>query len=284
MSDPRGAPESVQYWRTRLAQHVDLCTTGWQRLGLPFNRALYRQRMRVLRRTLRGAGVSLSGARVLEVAPGTGIYLAEWFAQGAREVHAVDVSSRACEAVRTRFPRAQVTCADWTTVDPTAWGMFDVVTAFDVLFHLTDPAEHRAAVLNLGQACRPGGWVLFSDTLPRSPVPMGGHSRLYTAQEYADRLAEAGLRLVRTAPIFVCGHPWLEGAWEAGRRMFNGVWFMQEAVLARAPWLGYPAGLIGEALDAVLTRVVAHGPSQKLVLCRREGPAEPPVAPSTGAR
>ena len=61
----------------------------------------------VLRRALRRAGISLSGATVLDVGAGTGFYVKRWLELGAAEVTGIDLSATAVEALRAEYPTAE---------------------------------------------------------------------------------------------------------------------------------------------------------------------------------
>ena len=66
---------------------------------------MYRVRCVVLRRALRRASISLSGATVLDLGAGTGFYIKRWLALGAAEVTGIDLSATAVEALRGEYRR-----------------------------------------------------------------------------------------------------------------------------------------------------------------------------------
>lgn len=122
-------------------------TAGWQRHGVQ-----HLQRYQF-------AGTMITGRRVLDLACGVG-YGSYTLAQlGAQEVLGVDRDAAAIGyATRTyRHPALQFTCADALTW--TAPAGFDVITSFETIEHLPDPA---AFVGQLARALRPGGRLIIS--------------------------------------------------------------------------------------------------------------------------
>lgn len=83
---------------------------------------------------------------------------------------------------------------------PFADASFDLVTSFDVLQHIPDPAE-PAALREMSRVLRPGGHVVL--TVAAMNLLWGNHSvlahelRRYSRGELRQKLVEAGLRPVR---------------------------------------------------------------------------------------
>jgi len=95
----------------------------------------------------------------------------------------------------TRLARASVGAM------PFRDGSFDVVTSFDVLYHL-DVDDDRAAIAEIHRVLRPGGVALIR--LPAFDWIRGAHDEVvhtrhrYTRDELAGKLEDAGFRLEHT--------------------------------------------------------------------------------------
>ena len=76
----------------------------------------------------------------------------EYLAKLSDEVYGVDVSPQAVDRARRRLPAAQFATAD---IFSQPWGetpqRFDLVTAFEVLYYLSDPAATIAQMRKLGR-------------------------------------------------------------------------------------------------------------------------------------
>ena len=145
-----------------------------------------------------------SSGRLLEIGPGTGSLLrraADYF-----EVEGIEVADSAVEMIGEEL-RGSVQVGDIQTVAlPTRH--YDVVVAFNVLEHLTDPA---AAVGKIRQSLRQGGSLVGSVPLNASAV-----GRIHTAlTNVFDRTHVSTLAPEQWQAIFL----------EAG---FGKVWFFGE--------------------------------------------------------
>ncbi len=187
------------FWDRRLSEQFDLRGTGETGLSLAYNRACYRLRLEVLARALRAAGLDPRGRRVLDVGCGTGFFTAFYLERGA-QVTGVDIAPTSIERLRARFPQASFVLADVSEAAPA--GDFDLVNAFDVLYHIVDDARWEAAVRRLGEAVTPGGTLLVTDTFAKLGA-IAEHNRMRPLAEYRRVLEPLGFTLGRVWPTHV---------------------------------------------------------------------------------
>jgi SAM-dependent methyltransferase len=153
-----------RYWETRLAERGGLEGVGYTALGEQYNRWLYRLRRRVFLRRMRRRGVEFASCDVLDVGSGTGFYPDLWRELGARHVVGSDLTRAAVEAMGRRRPDGEFVQLDITGDLAELGGrQFDVVSAFDILFHIVDDAKYERAIANVGRLVRPGGLFVLSD-------------------------------------------------------------------------------------------------------------------------
>ncbi|HTO89787.1 MAG TPA: class I SAM-dependent methyltransferase [Candidatus Sulfotelmatobacter sp.] len=157
--DPRA------FWNHRLSEQFDLRGTGEPGLSLAYNRACYDLRRRVLTTALRDSGLDPRGRTVLDVGCGTGFFTAYYHARGGR-VTGLDITPTSIQRLRERFPDARFIEAD---VSEASLGeRYDIVNAFDVLYHITDDERWERAVTRLALAVAPQGLLLLTDTFSDS--------------------------------------------------------------------------------------------------------------------
>src|SRR5258708_1930554 len=137
------------YWETRLKDGPALNTVGYLGLGLAYNKWLYRMRKQVLERALRRFPIVSEKTSVFEVAPGSGFYLPIWSSHGVHDLTAADITQAVVTYLRPLWPDFQFLRADIGTVGPPVSRQFDIVTAFDVLFHIVNEQSWQNAVTNL---------------------------------------------------------------------------------------------------------------------------------------
>lgn len=189
-----------EFWDRRLAEQFDLRGTGETGLSLAYNRACYTLRREVLDRALADQQFDPRGRRVLDVGCGTGFFTAYYLARGA-DVTGVDIAPTAVARLAERFPEARFVLAD-VSEGPVA-GTFDLVNAFDVLYHITDDRRWGTAVDHLAAAVAPGGMLLMTDTFGADMAGAAEHNRMRPLAPYRERLVAAGMRLAGMYPTHV---------------------------------------------------------------------------------
>ncbi len=115
---------------------------------------------RSLLRAFDDAGVSLAGARVLDVGCGSGYFLHRLREYGAGEAHGIDLMEDRIAEGRKRYPALQLQVGSATEL-PFADGEFDLVTQFTCLSSILDDDVRLAAAREMQRVA--GGWVLSFD-------------------------------------------------------------------------------------------------------------------------
>ena len=187
------------FWQDRLQRQFDLRGTGETALSLAYNRACYQLRAEVLTTALRDQGFDPRGKRVLDVGCGTGFFTAYYLERGA-QVTGVDIAPIAIETLRARHPQARFVLAD--VGEQAIEGRFDLVNAFDVLYHITDEARWETAVTGLARAVDARGLLLLSDAF-HEMEGLAEHNRMRPLARYRALLNAAGLQLAWLHPTHV---------------------------------------------------------------------------------
>ncbi|MGH2426677.1 MAG: class I SAM-dependent methyltransferase [bacterium] len=187
------------YWEERLAGHDGLQATGHLEHGRHYNWWLYQAKVKALRHALRLARVNVSGRSILDAGAGTGYFLSLYRRWGAARLGAVDISPTSVRRLKEMFPSATVWEADIAKGIPTN-DEFDIVHAFDVIYHLQDP-DFRAALPHLVRRCRPGGVLLLTDSFRVSMQP-AAHVTFRTLSQYQEILFRYGGDVVGMIPVY----------------------------------------------------------------------------------
>jgi SAM-dependent methyltransferase len=126
-----------QYWESRLHDNFFLKGVGCCRFGSQYNKWLYRVREHVLTRELAAHEADLTAAHVLDVGSGTGFYVDFWKRAGVRSVSGCDLTETAVSRLQRQFPgRRFFQCDIGGDLPVDVAGQFDVVSTFDLLFHI----------------------------------------------------------------------------------------------------------------------------------------------------
>lgn len=269
--------DNHRYWNQRLERDFSLAGVGHAGVGLSFNRWAYRVRKNVLLRVLLRNRIDLTTASILELGFGTGFYLDVWHGSCVKHVTGFDITDVAVKAARERFP------AEWSFEQADIGaplplqnqaGSFDLVTAFDVLFHLVEDKNWNGALDNIAAALKPGGHTVIFDKYQAVENAIS-HVRRRTLETYRQALEARGLEVLEIQPIFfLMNSPTdLSGV---SKFAFKSSWSLIKMPyklgkhIGIGEWLG---GAMGAGLylpELLLTRMFSHGPSTKLLLARKK--------------
>ena len=260
-----GQPEALEWWEARHREYDGFEAVGYAGAGEAYNTWLYRLRAHLFRRHV--APLVGPGSSVLDVASGTGFYLELWREAGAGRVVGSDVSPSAVERLRRRFPDIEIERFDLAglAID-LAQGQFQLVSAFDVLFHLIDDESYRRALGNLAKLVQPGGTLVISENLRRH-----GPRRFASVQvnreegEILAGLEEAGFELVERRPMFVLMNAPASG----GGRLLHAWWRRMHELLVSRRRAGSVLGPALYPFELAALPLARRAPSTELLICRR---------------
>lgn len=177
--------EPKRYWNGLFSEGFDVSKVGYVELGRTWNTWSYRLRRWSFLRALSGFQLDLKNATVLEVGFGVGFYLDFWTKLLPKRLVGVDISHRAVEHARLRYPRFEFHLGDIAEMD-LADEKFDLITAVDVLYHIVDDEAFRKAITRLCSLLKPGGVILFTDRLEENQIidPRFPHVHCRSLKEY----------------------------------------------------------------------------------------------------
>jgi SAM-dependent methyltransferase len=196
MSDPSFDPRG--FWEKSLSDNFDLRGTGHPGLSDAYNERCYRLRGIVLDQLLSKHRVPVAAREVLDAGCGSGFFVDHFRNLGAH-VTGVDLTEVAVRKLSERFPDSRFEIGDLATWRPSR--TYDVVSCFDVLFHIVDDAAWERAMTNLADAVAPGGYFVFTeDFVDRAHDPQATHNRSRGRAAYETALIARGLAILDERP------------------------------------------------------------------------------------
>lgn len=195
-------PESydpAEYWSERLRDGSGLRQTGHWLYSERYNRWLYRAKRRALRRALGDLHPPL---HALDVGSGTGWVVEQLLSWGAT-VDGSDIAEPALHELRERH--AGVTFFQLAIGDdpvPRPDGVYELITAFDVMYHVVEDAQWRAAVDELARVLRRGGRLIVTDGFGSRDRHDARHVKFRSMARWHQAAAAAGLRPHASGPLY----------------------------------------------------------------------------------
>lgn len=190
-----------QYWQQRLSDQFGLAGTGHRAFGAQYNRTLYRAMLNCVEDICIRNGVSIPGKRVLDVGCGTGFWIAHWLDAGASQVYGLDVTQVSVERLIQRFPSGCFARADVCDEIPFD-GEFDLISAINVLFHITDDTRFLQAMENICASLAPQGFLVVTDSFQRSRLILAKHVKPRPLLSYESGFEQFRVRVLEVMPVF----------------------------------------------------------------------------------
>lgn len=256
--------DAKQFWEQRLQRDYSLRGVGYESLGRGFNHWLYRIRRHLFRKELSTLQLSPSTTKVLDIGSGTGFYLQQLQQLNYLQVTGSDLTETAVGHLQQRFPNYSIEQVDISAPNVLAGQQFDLITCFDVLFHIVDNDRFAQAMQNVSRLLSPGGTFLFSDNFAEIEERRSHHvSRSRADIEAA--LHNAGLTPGSTQPMFV-----LLNEPARSRSVVMHTWWKLVVLFHRyLKPLGWVTGALLFPLEVLLLASKKQGPSTLMMRCRK---------------
>ena len=266
-------PES--YWEERFSKKLDISIVGHSGLGYTYNHWLYKARFRAAHRALRKLRLDVRQKSILEIGVGSGAWLPFWRERDAATITGVDITSASVTLLSSCYPQLRFEQGNICAAKPPIEGEWDFVTAFDVLFHLTDSTDFANAIANMAQLTRIGGVAILSDGFCDNPWGPFYHEYHRTYDDYRAELVRAGLQPFHMEPIFYTMTTTLCEPETTHRHLASFTRLTQRLVSRLAfrsctQWANHIVGRGLYTVDGLLGRTLTTGPSLKLLFARRQ--------------
>jgi SAM-dependent methyltransferase len=255
-----------EYWESRLRRHSGLEGVGYMGLGRAFNAWMYRARRTLVLRRLRPLVAGREELNVLDIGSGSGFYIDSWLELGATTITGSDITESAVGELASRYPGVEFVRFDVGGANEALAGRsFDVVSAFDVLFHITDDRRYRSAFVNMARLLTPGGVLVFTDnflhgTPVRSPTQV---SRALT--EIERTVQEAGFEILERRPALVL----MNAPIDSDGLLLRAWWRALCRVVGASEALGWILGALLYPAEILLGSILRESPTTEIMVCRK---------------
>jgi SAM-dependent methyltransferase len=255
------------YWEKRLKKDYSLHGVGYIGHGEAYNKWMYKVRRKVFRRTLNKLGNIHNSAWILDVGSGTGFYIDLWKSEGFNNLIGLDLTEVAVRQLEEKFPDVFFYQVDISgeLIDQISEKKFQVISIFDVLFHIVDDDKFNLALKNIHDILDDGGYFIFTDNFIHAPTYRSKHHVSRNIKEFYSALEKAGFEVISRKPAFVL----MNAPVDARGKFIPWLWRFQEKLIYRNHRFGNFFGFVFYPLELILTRVYKEGPSTEIVVCRK---------------
>jgi SAM-dependent methyltransferase len=259
--------EPGAYWEKRLSEHWGPQGVGHIGLGERYNRWLYRLQRRVFLRQARPLAAGPERPAVLDIGSGTGFYVGLWREAGVRVLTASDITQTAVGNLQQKFPDVECRRLDIGAplAEEFAGRRFDRISAFAVLYHITDDERYGRAIANMYHLLKPGGTLVISENFVHGAAGRHPFQVNRSLGEITRLLEGAGFRIRRRRPIFVLMNYPVDSRSPLRQLFWRGL----SASIRRFPVLGSVWGMLLYPLDLSLSLLLKEGASTEIMVCEK---------------
>ena len=258
------------YWEDLLSRDFSLTGVGYQGLGSNYNGWLYRARKRILEWFLKRVPLNINEISILDLGCGTGFYIEFWKKKGAKNLTGLDLTQKSVSELSRRFADYSFYKGDIGDRDLNLNKKFDMITAFDILFHIVDEERFSQAIHNVGNMAREGAIILISDNFlryDREKVFFGQNNRSY--DRYRIELDKNNIEIVRLKPIFYLMNGPIDMKDNILFRIYCLLWSKMAYLMGKSETLGQIIGFSLYYIDDVLIRLFQNSITTELLVCRK---------------
>jgi SAM-dependent methyltransferase len=262
-----------EYWQQRLSsQKLSIASIGYIGLGLEYNTWLYRKRFLSLTQGLQRLNIDITGKSLLDIGIGSGAYIPFWQKHGIASLTGLDITTISVNTLQQLYPNYKFFQGD-VTVDIPHFDedAFDIVTAFDILFHIVDDNGFSNSISNLTKLIKPGGWLLISDSFCSKPWGPIYHEYHRSYEIYQSELEKNLLKIVHLEPIFYTMMTPL-----CGSQAFNRLVAFEIRIVSKLgshqqiAWVNHIIGAILFGIDTILSNLSSTGPGLKFIFIQKQ--------------
>jgi SAM-dependent methyltransferase len=257
----------AEYWEKRLQENWGLHGVGYLGYGVYYNRWLYKVRRHVFDREMARLDCDFKSSDVLDIGSGTGFWIDTWKALGVRSIAGSDVTQIAVERLQRAHRDFRFTKLDisGSLEAQNFGGTYNIISAFDVLFHITSDARFADAITNISRLLLPGGYFIFSDNFLHGRQARANHQVSRSLEGICEVVTGAGFRIVRRVPMFVL----MNAPVDSSSQWSAKFWRCMMLPVRVIPLLGFVFGAALYPVELYLTQHLRESPSTEMMICQK---------------
>ena len=269
-----------EYWERRLAGNFTLGGVGNLSFGTEYNKWLYRARIRTLKRLLNKNKIDLRGKRLLEIGSGTGFYIDYWKRWGISDLTGIDITQKSVKELSKKYPELRFIKEDIASKVLSFEGKFDIITIFDVLFHIVDEEKFNQVIKNLKKFSHQGTLIFITDCfLSNDFYFKQSHVKIRSLNRYLEALKINEIKVIEIRPTFYFMSNPID-RYPIKNIFMRKIIFYNWLFISKAIWLFNKLGCLGKMinfiigaslyyLDGIILKYRKEGPSDKLMLAEK---------------
>lgn len=257
------------YWENRLQDNFGLHGAGFIGLGKSYNKWMYRVRMKVFLSSVRSLHVDLTNREIMDIGCGTGFYIGLWkYKKKVGHLTGIDITNIAIQNLKAKFPDVRLYTADIcndTELQLNSDTQFDIISAFDVLFHITDDSKFEQAIKNIHSMLKLNGYFIFSDNFIHGAEIRSTYQVSRSLSKIEKSLKDNGFEIIRRRPMFVL----MNAPIDTTKTRIKRRWKAITLLIGKGETIGSILGCILYPIEIILVSILKESASTEIMTCRK---------------
>lgn len=257
-----------EYWEKRLKQDYSLQGVGFINLGKSYNNWLYKVRKIVFHKLIMSLKIDTRQCNVLDIGSGTGFYIDRWAETGATNISGADITNVVIQNLSAKYPEHQffnLDISDTDSLKTLPHANYDIISSFDVLFHIVDDAKFDQAISNISHILANGGLFIFSDNFIHQPTVRGVHQVSRSMDDIIKVLQANNLQVIKNVPMFIL----MNYPIDSTNRFLQLIWKGVAKIAALHDTLGFIIGALLFPIELLLLAVMKESPTTEIMICKK---------------
>jgi predicted TPR repeat methyltransferase len=203
---------------------------------------------------------------VLDVGSGTGFYIDRWKELGVKAIVGTDITGVAIAELKRKYPSDELYQVDiGGDLENLENRRFDIVSAFDVLFHIVDDERFERAVRNIYSLLKRGGHFVFSDNFLHRETVRATLQVSRSLEEIEKILNAAGFRIIERAPMFVL----MNYPVDSESLLLKMFWRILAKAVSLHEFFGFLFGAILYPMELICVSFMKESPTTEMLICQK---------------
>lgn len=189
---------------------------------------------------------------------------------GYKDVTGIDITEIEVKKLKENFPQYKIIqkgISDDSKLND--FCNFDIITCFDVLFHIVDNNKYRSALENINNYLKPEGYLILSENYVFKKKDRT-HIIDRKAREIESLLSSSGFKILEEIPVFFSLNPPMR----SGNKLLWKLSDRRIKLLKQLNSKGYYSvcnliGMFFYFVDSVLHKTSIKGMGTKILICQK---------------
>jgi predicted TPR repeat methyltransferase len=220
-------------------------------------------------RQVKSLGIDCSEVSILDVGCGTGFYVDIWKQLGCKKLAGIDITFTAIEKLRMKYPEYRFFRGNIGNLDNSpelSANKYDIISAFDVLFHIVDDEQYKMAFKNIYDLLKEGGTLMFSENFVHTNSIRSSFQTSRSSEEIEDIILKTGFKIVKRSPFFIL----MNTPIDTKNSLLRINWKLITKAVKKDEKIGYIVGAFLYPIESILVMLLQQGPSTELMICIKE--------------